>query len=519
MGGGGQHSQSSGLPVTMSLAVRQRHRGPSQSRAAWLFGLCLATSTIAAMAVTFVAAVHLDDRYAVDHASGARIALARYADHGMLYPPLVGNESFGGTRFMPLPALLHVAMSRMTHEYVLSGKLLAAAAMLAVCLVMFEVLRRNDCPVPLALGLIGVVLTTQTGLLAATGLRADSLPLLLQLLAVAVVTSRSSRSRREMWVSAALAALAVTAKLHALWAPAAIVIWLWRSDRQRLRDFVAAYIGITAVLLGTLTVVTERRFPENVFGLSMAGVTGPVRILTSPYRLLHLLVAEAPATWFLLPLALLVVAMAARRRSIGPWELSLVAALLVTLVVLSDIGTGGNQLLDTTVVSAIVVGCAAGRVSEIGSIALWRRALGGTLVWLTITGMAVTVAPAVQDAVSTMRDSSRYHVKPLAGVADERTVLLSEDPYVPVSLEQDPVVLDPFMLPRIAKADPAAVSALVTRIDTQDFDLVVLVERPSNSDWWADYHFGPEVIAAVQRSYALSERVQGYDIYRPRQQD
>jgi hypothetical protein len=515
--GGGQHGRSRGLSVTMSLAVRQRHRGPSQSRAAWLFGLCLATSTIAAMAVTFVAAVHLDDRYAVDHASGARIALARYADHGMLYPPLVGNESFGGTRFMPLPVLLHVAMSRLTHEYVLSGKLLAAAAMLAVCLVMFGVLRRNDCPVPLALGLIGVVLTTQTGLLAATGLRADSLPLLLQLLAIAVATSRSSR--RGMWVSAAFAALAVTAKLHALWAPAAIVIWLWRSDRQRLRDFVAAYIGITAVLLGTLTVVTERRFLENVFGLSVAGVTGPVRILTSPYRLLHLLVAEAPATWFLLPLALLVVAMAARRRSIGPWELSLVAALLVTLVVLSDIGTGGNQLLDITVVSAIVVGCAAGRGPEIGSMALWRTALGGTLVWLMITGMAVTVAPAVQDAVSTVRDSSRYHIKPLAGVADERTVLLSEDPYVPVSLEQDPVVLDPFMLPRIATADPAVVGALVTRIETQDFDLVVLVERPGNSDWWADYHFGPEVIAAVQRSYVLSERVQGYDIYRPRQQD
>jgi hypothetical protein len=131
----------------------------------------------------------------------------------------------------------------------------------------------------------------------------------------------------------------------------------------------------------------------------------------------------------------------------------------------------------------------------------------------------VTVAPAVQDAVGTVRDSSRYHVKPLAGIADERTVLLAEDPYVPVSLEQDPVVLDPFMLPRIATADPAVVSALVTRIDTQDFDLIVLVERPSNSNWWADYHFGPEVIAAVQRSYALSERVQGYDIYRPRQQD
>ena len=504
--------------MTTGLVVAESRPTPIRRGAAWLAGICLAASALAAIAVALVTAVHIDDRYAVDHASGARIALARYADHGVLYPALVGEDTFGGTRFMPLPVLLHVAVSRLTGEYLASGKLLAVATMLAMGLVMFAVLRRSACPVPIAAGLVGVMLTTQTGLLAVTGLRADSLPLLLQLLAIAVVAE--SGSRRAAWFSALLAALAVTAKVHALWAPAAIIVWLWTSDRRRLRDFAVVFVASTALLLGGLAVVTRGRFLENVFGLSAAGVDGAAALVTSPYRLLNLLVGEAPGTWLLLPVALALVGMAVRRRSIDPWQLSLVAALLVLLVVLSDIGTGGNQLLDIVVLSAIVVGRAAGHAPpEIRSITRWRVALSAVIVWILVSGLAVTVAPAVRDAVATMRDPSRFAVEPLAGVADETTELLSEDPYVPVSLGQDPVVLDPFMLPRIGRDNPEAVRELVDRIDDKDFELIVLLEPLDDSAWWADYHFGSQVIAAVERSYELSERVQGYDIYRPRPED
>ncbi|HZB47634.1 MAG TPA: hypothetical protein VE547_00940, partial [Mycobacteriales bacterium] len=159
----------------------------------WLAGTCVAGSVMVTAALAVVAAVHLDDRYAVDHASGARVALARYAAHGVLYPPLVGEDSVGGTRFMPLPVLLHAGMSRLTGEYLISGKLLSLAAMLAVAVVMWRVLRGSGCPAPLSAGVVAAVFATQTGLLATTGLRGDALPLLLQLLAVAVAASSSSR--------------------------------------------------------------------------------------------------------------------------------------------------------------------------------------------------------------------------------------------------------------------------------------------------------------------------------------
>jgi len=484
----------------------------------WLAAACAAGSAVVTAAVAVVAAVHLDDRYAVDHASGARIALARYAAHGVLYPPLIGDGDYGGTRFMPLPVLLHAGASLVTGDYLVSGKLVSLATMVAVAAVMWRVLRGAGCPAPLSAGLVAAVLATQTGLLATTGLRGDGLPLLLQLLAVAVAAS--SGSRRATWAAAALAALAVTAKLHALWAPLAIVAWLWAADRRRLRHFLGAFVGLTALLLAVLTAVTGGRLLENVVGLSAAGVTGPGVLLSSPYRLLHLLVDEAPGLWLLLPLAAAVTWAALRRRCPDPWQLALVAALLVLLVVLADIGTGGNQLVDAAVLTGIVVGRAAG--TEPGwtvPARLYRTALTAAVAWVLATGLAVTLVPAVRDALGTLGDSSRYRAQPLAGVADSRTTLLSEDPYVPVSLDQDPVVLDPFMLPRIGRRDPAAVPDLVRRIDARDFDLVVLVEPLDDAAWWADYHFGTPVIAAVRRSYVLTQRVQGYDVYRPRPAD
>jgi hypothetical protein len=502
--------------VTAGVAITDAPDRTRRRADFWLSATCIAGSAATAAVVAFVVAVHIGDRYAVDHASGARIALARYAAHGVLYPPLVAEDRFGGTRFMPLPVVLHAGLARLTGEFLVSGKALALATMLAVGLVLFRVLRSGDCPLPLSVGLVAAVFSTGTGLLATTGLRGDSLPLLLQLLAVAVAAAAPA-SRRALWVAAALAALAVTAKLHAFWAPAAICAWLWTCDRRRMGHFLAAYTAITAVLLGTLTAVTRGRLVENVFGLSTAGVTGPVSLLSSPYRLMHLLVTDGLAAWLLLPLGLALVWAAFRRRSLDPWQLSLLAALAILLVVLTDIGTGGNQLLDIVVLTAVVVGRAAGGGLPWSlPVPGYRTALTGAVVWVLVTGLAVTLGPAVRDAAGTLGDPSRYRTQPLAGIADDSTTILSEDPYVPVSLGQDPVVLDPFMLPRIARRDPGAVRALVDRIDARGFDLVVLEQPLDDTAWWADYHFGSQVAAAIRRSYVFSQRAQGYDVYRPR---
>jgi hypothetical protein len=103
-------------------------------------------------------------------------------------------------------------------------------------------------------------------------------------------------------------------------------------------------------------------------------------------------------------------------------------------------------------------------------------------------------------------------------VADPGTTILSEDPYVPVSLGQTPVVLDAFMLLRLGREQPGAILDLIGRIEAQEFDLVVLVVplEPLDQPWWSEVDFGPDVVRAISEAYVFSGRTQGYYVYEPR---
>jgi hypothetical protein len=85
-----------------------------------------------------------------------------------------------------------------------------------------------------------------------------------------------------------------------------------------------------------------------------------------------------------------------------------------------------------------------------------------------------------------------------------------------VALGRRPTVLDPFILLRLERRDPAAVAALADRIRSAEFDLVVLLQPlEDDSGWWRRYHFGETVIDAVREAYGPAGRSDGYYLYEP----
>jgi hypothetical protein len=470
-------------------------------------------SLLVLLGCALLAYVHIDDRYRTDHVTGTRIALARYAAEDTLYPPLHEDGRYGGTRFMPLPIVLHAAVGKVTGEYLVSGRLLSYAVTLAVLLVLVILLRRLRCAVPVILGLLAVVIGTPAGLSAVMGLRADSLALLLQLLGVALV-AESSRPR---WTVAAavLASLAFLAKLTAVWAPAAICLWLLLVDRRRLAWFLPTYAATVGILLALFGVLTDGRLFENVFGLSTAGVEGLGSLLHGPYRLLLVLLDEAIPLWLLLPIAGAALWFAGRHRRWTAYQLGLVFALVVLIVEMADVGTGSNQIVDLAALTVLVIGAfASHRWADSAHGAVASAGLMVALLWGNIAGIAGAVAPDIRDVVG---DRSVFRAEPLRESVRPHSRVLSEDPYVPISMGQPPVVLDPFMLLRIDRQDPAAVDDLLRRIRAHDFDLVVLVEplAPVDAEWWREFHFGPRVVAAIADSYVLDRIADGYYLYVP----
>src|SRR4030095_14407681 len=100
-----------------------------------------------------------------------------------------------------------------------------------------------------------------------------------------------------------------------------------------------------------------------------------------------------------------------------------------------------------------------------------------TVLWVQLTALATYLLPEVRSAITPAKAPLGQDLdpQPLRGLATIKTHLLAEDPYIPLTLQQVPVVLDPHMFRLMARRDPEAAQSLVRRISACEFELVVLL--------------------------------------------
>ncbi len=479
----------------------------------------------ALVAITFVstlliAVAHVDDRYNVNHVSGTWIALAQDVRDGTLYRPLFDDGFFGGTWYTPLQFVLQAGASFLTDDWIVSGKLLAYATALALLGLLYVLLRRLGCSRLISAALLSAVLLSQAGLFAATAIRGDMLPLVLQLAAVALVTR--SISNRTLAIAALLCALAISAKLAAVWAPVAIVLWLAFRGRRPLAVFLGSFAGALVVVLGVFELASRGRMSETLIAVGGSGNSEASPFAGVP-RLFDFLVRTTGPVWLLLPFLLVALVLAVSERRLSLYQLSLLVTLPLFAVVLADPGSDFNHLVDLVVLAVLCVG------------ELWVRietrprelsALGLAIVLALLLGGAnayrQTMQSATADATKELlgRDTPGYPTEPLAGYVDSGDRILSEDPAVPVLLGQRPVLLDAVSVRRVGLDHPEWLADLEGRLDRAEFDKVVLVHPIEDNLWYGERNFGPSIQAAIRRDYELVARVDTrplvYWVYAPR---
>lgn len=468
-----------------------------------------------------LAALHVRDEYRVTHVQGVWIAAAEAAGTGQLYPPLFDGEHYAGTRYMPLAILLNAVAWGLTGDPLTGGKLLAAVLMVSLLGLVIFVLRGFSCPWPVALGLASVVVATGTGLQAATTIGGDLLPVLLQVLALAVVIR--ARSRAAMVVAGVLAGLAVASKLTGLWALFGIVTWL--AARRQWRPaaiFAAAGAAAAAVVLGTVQVLSGGGLWQHLLAFWVAGVHGGFSTLfRAPNQVLYNLLASASGAVVLLPLAVLGALLSRSWRELSVIHIAFAYALLLLLVVYADVGTGFNQLLDLVVLSVLAVGHLAGRARmEPGTSPIVVVAVAVTVVWAASLDLVRTIGFDVRRTVSAMKsgEAAPRAAAAVAGLIRPGEEVLAEDPFIYVASGRRPLLMDAFMLTRLDRTHPEWVDPLLARIAARRFDLVVLVvslEDRSLDFWWTDYHLGPRIANALRASYRFDRLVGRYYLYRP----
>jgi hypothetical protein len=489
----------------------------------WLGRAVLAVSGLVFASWLLIAVVHVDDNYHVNHVTGTWFALARYVNEGVLYPPLFDGNAFGGTRNMPLQFVVHAGVARLTGEYLVSGKLLNYAGAVALLTLVFVACRRVSGSAVLAVGLVAAVLGTEAGLFGATTYRGDIFPAALQLGALYAVTRKPAPGSWSVALAGLLCALAFFSKLTAVWGAVALIAWFALRDRRRLRWFALSLAASSAALFAVFEAGSDGRMSQNVFGLAAAG--GHMSVKDTLTKFVDLGQTSASAVWVLVPFALAMICIGIVRRRPTVYELGLLAAAAILLPVLSDVGTVSNHLIDVEVLT-VVVAAEAVQVGGRSTRAIVLPLLLVAILWGTLTSYQAYVRPPTGVAVRALlgRETPYEEGAPLEDVISPSDHILADDPYLATTRGQDPVVLDAFMLVRLARDHPDWQAALIRQIANHRFTKVVLLFKlDPRGRWFRIDSLGTPVATAIARSYRLAyapadlRQGEDYWIYEPRQ--
>jgi Glycosyltransferase family 87 len=454
-------------------------------------------------AVGLLAAVHVDDRYGVSAASGVWIGLTAAAHAGHWYPPVYTSGFYGGTRYMPVPVLIELGGRAITGEYLVSAKLLIYAVNVALYLLVYRAARSQGAPALVSLSIVVTVLASSAATTTALGFRWDALAAALQLGAVAVVSRAATAPRAA--TAGVLCGLALATKVTSLWALAALAVLLVRKP-GRLVALGAATAATFAVVAGGVDLASHGRLLAQMRDFTFAG-SAHSSLREGVHRFYQLGLRNERSLPLLLLLALAALLLAAARRRIGPYEIGLVFALPIVIVVLRDFGAYENHLLDLQILCGLVV---AGIWRESGVVAggIARATIVGLLFLAFLAAGRHTLLPDVRTAASHElrgRRAAAYSLHPVPAITAQGTCALFEDAAIPLLAGQQPVVLDAFIAHRLQTVEPSALEHLLRRVRQRTFSTVVLSFPLTNRGWFQTLDFGTAFADAAAANYRLVE--------------
>jgi hypothetical protein len=451
------------------------------------------------LAVVAATVVHLHDRFGINHVSGAQLALTRHFQTGRLDPAFFDPPVIGGTRFSPVPTLIHAGVDLGVDDLFVSGRLMTAAFGLASGGLVFWICRTYGVNRRWAAIAGAVMLATPEIFTVSTSIRQDVVALGFVLGSFAL--ARSAPSRIALVLAGVCSSLAVFSKPTAGWVIPVIVVMLW-SNRAAL----GWYLGAGAVsgfgAFWLIMALSDGRYLDTL-RLLFAGSTSLESTLLAPERAFRAVLRSAPiilvgfAAWF-------------SNRRVRHRELDVAAVVLTVLVVVlfRDSGVGANHLVDQAAFATILLAVGVGAPAHDGGA---RRMAGLLAVALLILGWMGAVdalqltgpgAPPIRVARNLVPDDSR---------------VLSEDPGVVVGMGQVPELLDSYMVQRLpGESGELARNYLVEQIAGGAYDRIVLLDRLEVGGRFANTnHFTPEIGRAIEERYILLGQADGFWVYAP----
>ncbi len=460
--------------------------------AAWAFPAMMVATIVATV-------VHLHDRFGINHVSGSQLALTRHLQAGQLDPAFFDPPVIGGTRFSPIPTLIHAGVDLGVNDLFVSGRIMTATFALVSAGLVFWICRTYDVSRRWSAIAGAVMLATPEIFTVATGIRQDMVALGFVLAAFAL--ARSTPSRVALALAGVCTSLAVFSKPTAGWVIPVIVVLLWR-DRAALGWYLIAGAVSGVGLFWVVMAVSDGRFVDTL-RLLFAGSTSFQSTLHAPERAFRAVLRSAPliligfAAWF------------SNRRVRHPeLDVAAVVSTIVVVVMYRDSGVGANHLVDQAAFAAIVLAVGVGTPQHDGGARTMAGLLAVSLLILGAMGAGDAMqltgpdAPPVRVGRNLIPDGSR---------------VLSEDPGIVVGMGEIPELLDSYMVQRLpGESGQMARDYLVSQISGGSYDRIVLLDQLVNGRFANTNHFTPAIGRAIEASYVLLGEVDGFWVYAPR---
>jgi hypothetical protein len=449
----------------------------------------------------------------VNHPAGVLIAMASDLKQGVLYRPLYGTAGYGGTRYFPLYFVLHAAFMKLGMPVLLGAYLLSGAAMLALLAGTFYLLRTLGVAPWLAACCAGAVLAAGCAQYAVFSPHADGLAAALNIWGLAMI-ARPKRNPATILLSAALFALAWSAKLTTVFGFAAAFVWLLGTGMPRMAWLLAGetcggYLAVAAAMFFG----SQGRFWE-IFKACASGGTSLMEAAAGPFNMVMVAARLDPVVLSFGCLALVPLAQVVLSgrffRSLP--ALLFVATLAVTAFIYGTPGVNDNHLLDLQLASLLLI---ATQLTDTS--AAMQKQWGAAILALLVLAAAL---PALRHFKNhDLRFHRHRFTQVLDVVGDLRRPILAENPIVPVLAGQQPYISDPWMLRLLRTRMAGFGDPLLDGLRNQKFGAVVLCMADPNTDfgrrWFETTHFGPGFASALTENYRLAAIVDDQKIYLP----
>jgi hypothetical protein len=449
----------------------------------------------------------------MNHISGAWVSLAMDVADGVFYRPLVSEDGYGGTRFMPLQFLIHGSLIKAGGDPALTGHALSLLSMVALmggiyCLLRWMTVRRGLSVVCAILVLFSAVVQ-----LALWTVRGDLLAAALNVwgLAFSARALGDSTRKSSVCVAALFFVLAFTAKLTTIFGFVAAVAAFFLSDHRKsaYKLGLLTLVGII-VAVGLIHVASEGRALEAMRACASGGATLE-DIAKSPITWFR--IAQGADPWSLALIALAVFGLLLLPR--GAWRelpaIALLATAGVTVFLFGSPGVDYNHLLDLHVIALVFFSMQLARLRldpSLGAVTLAMVAVMGSAYILFKVRSTASPIPLREDVVRT-----------LGQVGNSGGPLLSENPWYPILKHERPYMLDPFMFRLISRRNPSIAHDLSEKLEGHFFRAVILQNDPQTEAGkyeLDEVHFGRGFAEKLLENYELGGQHGILLLYRPK---